>query len=146
MAAQGFEDIPGERYEVVSQLGTGAFGSVYKAQDTFLNRAVAVKSIRLDTSLDPEQRKALNKRFILEAQVAAQLQHTNIVTIHDIMFTPDTGFIVMEFIEGSTLQSLMEKNQLRSPAPSTSPPRSHARSSTRTRTKSSIATSSRRTS
>ncbi len=112
VAAQGFEDIPGERYEVVSQLGTGAFGSVYKAQDTFLNRAVAVKSIRLDTSLDPEQRKALNKRFIREAQVAAQLQHTNIVTIHDIMFTPDTGFIVMEFIEGSTLQSLMEKNQL----------------------------------
>ena len=112
VAAQGFENIPGERYEVVSQLGTGAFGSVYKAQDTFLNRAVAVKSIRLDTSLDPEQRKSLNKRFIREAQVAAQLQHTNIVTIHDIMFTPDTGFIVMEFIEGSTLQSLMEKNQL----------------------------------
>ena len=112
VAAQGFENIPGERYEVVSQLGTGAFGSVYKAHDTFLNRAVAVKSIRLDTSLDPEQRKALNKRFVREAQVAAQLQHTNIVTIHDIMFTPDTGFIVMEFIEGSTLQSLLEKNQL----------------------------------
>ena len=110
--AQGFAQIPGERYEVVSRLGTGAFGSVYKAQDTFLNRAVAVKNIRLDTSLDPEQRKALNKRFIREAQVAAQLQHTNIVTIHDIMFTPDTGFIVMEFIEGSTLQSLLEKNQL----------------------------------
>ena len=109
---QGFEQIPGERYEIVSQLGTGAFGSVYKAQDSFLNRAVAVKSIRLDTTLDPEQRKALNKRFIREAQVAAQLQHTNIVTIHDIMFTPDTGFIVMEFIEGSTLQFLMEENQL----------------------------------
>lgn len=107
-----FERIPGERYEVVSQLGTGAFGSVYKAQDSFLNRAVAIKSIRLDTTLDPEQRKALNKRFIREAQVAAQLQHTNIVTIHDIMFTPDTGFIVMEFIEGSTLQFLMEENQL----------------------------------
>ena len=109
---QGFERIPGERYEVVSQLGTGAFGSVYKAQDSFLNRAVAIKSIRLDTTLGPKQRTVLNKRFIREAQVAAQLQHTNIVTIHDIMFTPDTGFIVMEFIEGSTLQFLMEENQL----------------------------------
>jgi serine/threonine protein kinase len=109
---EGIEQIPGERYEVVCELGTGAFGSVYRAQDTFLNRSVAVKSIRLDTSLDPEQRKALNKRFIREAQVAAQLQHANIVTIHDIIFTPDTGFIVMEFIEGSTLQSLIEKNPL----------------------------------
>lgn len=110
--AGAFEKIPGERYEVVDRLGTGAFGSVYKAQDTFLNRSVAVKSIRLHTSLDPEQRKALNKRFIREAQVAAQLQHANIVTIHDIMFTPDTGFIVMEYIEGSTLQSLLSENQL----------------------------------
>ncbi|HEY7819250.1 MAG TPA: serine/threonine-protein kinase, partial [Vicinamibacteria bacterium] len=107
-----FEQIPGGRYEVVDRLGTGAFGSVYQAQDTFLNRLVAIKSIRLDTSLDPEQRKALNKRFIREAQVAAQLHHPNIVTIHDILFTPETGFIVMEFIEGRTLQSLLKSEQL----------------------------------
>lgn len=110
--AAAFEEIPGDRYEVVDRLGDGAFGSVYRAQDTFLNRPVAIKSIRLDTSLDAEQRKALNKRFIREAQVAAQLQHANIVTIHDIMFTPDTGFIVMEYIEGSTLQSLLSENRL----------------------------------
>jgi serine/threonine protein kinase len=64
-----FEQMPGGRYEIVARLGTGAFGSVYRAQDTFLNRPVAVKSIRLDTTLDPEHRKALNKRFIREAQV-----------------------------------------------------------------------------
>jgi serine/threonine protein kinase len=85
---------------------------VYRAQDTFLNREVAVKSIRLDTTLDPEHRKALNRRFIREAQVAAQLHHPNIVTIHDIIFTPETGFIVMEFIEGTTLQSLLKKERL----------------------------------
>jgi serine/threonine protein kinase len=106
------EKIPGERYEILSRLGTGAFGSVYQALDTFLNRLVAVKSIRLDTTLDPEHRKALNKRFIREAQVAAQLHHPNIVTIHDIIFTPDTGFIVMEFIEGRTLQSLLKEQRL----------------------------------
>jgi serine/threonine protein kinase len=110
--ADTFEPIPGGRYEVLERLGTGAFGSVYQAQDTFLNRLVAIKSIRLDTSLDPEQRKALNKRFIREAQVAAQLHHPNIVTIHDILFTPETGFIVMEFIEGRTLQSLLKTERL----------------------------------
>jgi serine/threonine protein kinase len=109
---ESFEQLPGGRYEIVSRLGTGAFGSVYQAQDTFLNRPVAVKSIRLDTTLDPEHRKALNKRFIREAQVAAQLHHPNIVTIHDILFTPETGFIVMEFIEGRTLQSLLKKERL----------------------------------
>jgi len=104
--------MPGGRYEIVERLGTGAFGSVYRAQDTFLNRPVAVKSIRLDTTVDPEHRKALNKRFIREAQVAAQLHHPHIVTIHDILFTPETGFIVMEFIEGRTLQSLLKSEQL----------------------------------
>jgi serine/threonine protein kinase len=109
---ESFEQMPGGRYEIVARLGTGAFGSVYQAQDTFLNRPVAVKSVRLDTTLDPEHRKALNKRFIREAQVAAQLHHPNIVTIHDILFTPETGFIVMEFIEGRTLQSLLKAERL----------------------------------
>ncbi|HLE70212.1 MAG TPA: protein kinase [Vicinamibacteria bacterium] len=109
---ESFEQMPGGRYEIVARLGTGAFGSVYHAQDTFLNRPVAVKSIRLDTTLDPEHRKALNKRFIREAQVAAQLHHPNIVTIHDILFTPETGFIVMEFIDGRTLQSLLKAERL----------------------------------
>jgi serine/threonine protein kinase len=107
-----FEEIPGGRYEIASRLGTGAFGSVYQAHDTFLNRLVAVKSIRMDTTLDPEHRKALNKRFIREAQVAAALHHPNIVTIHDIIFTPETGFIVMEFIEGQTLQSVLKSGRL----------------------------------
>jgi serine/threonine protein kinase len=109
--SEPFEQMPGGRYEIVERLGTGAFGFVYRAQDTFLNRPVAVKSIRLDTTLDPEHRKALNKRFIREAQVAAQLHHPNIVTIHDILFTPETGFIVMEFIEGRTLQSLLKSER-----------------------------------
>ena len=100
------------RYKVLGRLGVGAFGSVLKARDTFLNRSVAIKSIRLDTSLDTDQRQALNKRFVREAQVAAQLHHPNIVTIHDIIFTPETGFIVMELIEGSTLQDVMESQKL----------------------------------
>ncbi len=111
-ALSELEKVPGDRYEILGRLGVGAFGSVLKAQDTFLNRFVAIKSIRLDTSLEPDQRKALNKRFIREAQVAAQLHHPNIVTIHDIIFTPETGFIVMEFIEGSTLQEVMESQKL----------------------------------
>ena len=105
-------EIPGGRYEVTRCLGYGAFGAVHEALDTFLSRTVAIKSIRLDTSLDPARRAAMNKRFVREAQVAAQLQHANIVTIHDIMFEPGVGFIVMEFIEGSTLRSLLETRKL----------------------------------
>ena len=108
----GFEKIPGDRYEVVGRLGAGAFGSVCKAIDTFLNRPVAIKSIRLDMTLDGEQRKTLNRRFLREAQVAAQLHHPNIVTIYDIMFSSDTGFLVMEYIEGRTLQALLRKQRL----------------------------------
>jgi len=106
------EEIPGGRYDIVSLIGTGAFGSVYKALDTFLNRAVAIKTIGLDPSIGSARRAALSKRFIREAQVAAQLQHANIVTIHDIIFTPQTGFIVMEFIEGETLQSLLAEKKI----------------------------------
>ncbi len=107
-----FEEIPGGRYEIVELIGVGAFGSVYKALDTFLNRFVAIKSIRLDPAVDPSHRSALSKRFIREAQVAAQLQHNHIVTIHDIVFTPAVGFIVMEFIQGETLQGILSEKRI----------------------------------
>lgn len=107
-----FETIPGKRYEVLSRVGTGSFGAVYKARDTFLSRSVAIKSIRLDTSVEPERREALNRRFLREAQVSAQLSHPNIVTIHDVMITDETGFLVMEFIEGTTLRSLLDQKTI----------------------------------
>ncbi len=101
MAIQG---VCGERYQVVSKLGTGAFGEVYKADDTLLNRTVAIKRIRLDSLADENETEDARRRFLREAQVAAQLQHSNIVTIFDIIAGPQLSLIVMEFVEGITLR------------------------------------------
>jgi serine/threonine-protein kinase len=98
-------ELVGARYQVLSKLGVGAFGEVYKAQDTVLKRTVAIKRIRLDSLADPAQLDDAQARFLREAQTAAVLSHPHVVTIHDIQ--EKAGFIVMEFIEGVTLQSVL---------------------------------------
>ena len=103
----------GDRYKVISKLGMGAFSDVYKARDTILNRTVAIKRIRLDACDDPAELDELKSRFLREAQVAAQLQHPNIVTIYDILATEGMTFIVMELVDGVTLKSeLASKERL----------------------------------
>jgi serine/threonine-protein kinase len=100
-------EVLGNRYRIVAKLGAGAFGEVYKAQDTLLHRTVAIKRIRMDAFTDEGQLEEVKERFLREAKVAAQLSHPNIVTIHDIHWSRDLSFIVMEFIEGQTLQKLL---------------------------------------
>ncbi len=97
----------GERYQVLARLGTGAFGEVYRAHDRVLSRDVAIKRVRLEAFVEPGQLEEVKARFLREAQVAARLRHPNIVTTHDIVSSPSTSFIVMELIEGRTLQSLL---------------------------------------
>ena len=109
--ANGFDTkdhIPGGRYHIVERLSTSALGAVYKALDTILDRPVAIKCVRLDTPFAERTPDELRERFVREARIVARLQHANIVTIHDIVATPDRGFIIMEFIEGRTLESLNE--------------------------------------
>jgi serine/threonine-protein kinase len=100
----------GERYRAVGRLGAGAFGEVYRAHDSVLGRDVAIKRIRLEAFVEPAQLEDVKRRFLREAQVAARLRHPNIVTTHDIVATPET-FIVMELVEGQTLQSLLQSRQ-----------------------------------
>ncbi len=108
--------IPGGRYHIVERLSTGAIGAVYKALDTILDRPVAVKCVHLDTPFADQGPDELRERFVREARIAARLQHPNIVTIHDIVATNDRGFIIMEFIEGQSLESLLSgKNRLALP-------------------------------
>jgi serine/threonine protein kinase len=104
-------DALGDRYEILSELGEGSFGSVYRARDKTLNRIVAVKSVRLDMSPDSSIQADLRKRFLREAQVAAQLRHTNIVMIHDIASTPRASLIIMEFVDGVTLRSILQSEK-----------------------------------
>jgi len=99
------------QYELTERLGVGGMGEIFKAQDTRLNRTVAVKVLPSTKADDPERRK----RFLLEAQAASGLNHPSIITIHDVISEGDTEFMVMEFIPGKTLNDLIPKGGLRVP-------------------------------
>jgi tRNA A-37 threonylcarbamoyl transferase component Bud32 len=87
------------RYELGELLGTGAFGSVWRARDTELGREVAVKIPRSGQFLEPAE----EERFLREARSASRLQHPGIVAIHDIGRDQDTLYIVSELVIGTTL-------------------------------------------
>ncbi len=92
-------------YRILSELGRGGMGVVYKAQDTVLERTVALKVMRAD--LLGEQ-PAYRARFLQEARSAASLSHPNIATIFEANEVDGTMFIAMEFIEGASLRTLLE--------------------------------------
>jgi serine/threonine protein kinase len=100
----------GGRYHIQSKVGTGAFADVYEAHDAVLDRTVAIKQFRLDRFAYPNKIEDLKKRILREAQVAAQLHHSNIVTTHDIILTDERCVIVMEFVDGVTLEAILEKH------------------------------------
>ena len=104
---EAVSDALGERYEILGKLGAGAFGEVYEARDTSLGRKVAIKRIRLDTLAEGPELEEVKQRFLHEAQVAARLKHPNVVTIHDIAARGTSSFMVMELVEGQTLQALL---------------------------------------
>ena len=102
----------GKRYDILDKLGAGAIAEVYRAQDTALDREVAIKVFTLETLAYPENMDNLKERFIREAKVAAQLHHPNIVTTYDIVSTEEVNVLVMEFVKGVTLQSVMASKKL----------------------------------
>jgi eukaryotic-like serine/threonine-protein kinase len=93
------------KYEIVSELGQGGMGVVYKARDPFIGRMVALKTITPELVSDPE----ILKRFYREAQSAGTLQHPNIVTIFDLGEADGRPYIAMEFVEGESLQNIINR-------------------------------------
>jgi len=105
-------DALGNRYELLEKVGAGAVAEVYKAQDTALDRLVAIKYFSLETLAYPGQMDHLQERFTREARVAAGLHHANIVTTFDIICKDDVNLLVMEFVKGVTLQSVISSKKL----------------------------------
>lgn len=94
-----------DRYEIVSKIGAGGMSDVYKAKDHILGRFVAIKVLRPEFSED----RSFVAKFRTEAQSAAGLEHPNIVNIYDVGSEEGLYYIVMEYVEGITLKTYVEK-------------------------------------
>lgn len=95
----------GGRYQLVERIGGGGMAIVFKAKDLFLNRTVAMKVLRPQYSIDED----FVQRFRREAQAVASLSHPNVVSVYDVGQEDDTHFMVMEYIEGSTLKDVINE-------------------------------------
>lgn len=94
------------RYEILSALGQGAMGVVYKAVDPMLDRTVAIKTIKFDQT--SEESAGFEERFYREAKSAGRLNHPNIVTIYDVGKSDNTAYIAMELLEGNLLKDFLD--------------------------------------
>jgi serine/threonine-protein kinase len=95
-------------YEILSALGAGGMGEVYKARDTRLDRSVAIKVLAPEIAGDPD----LRARFEREARAVAALDHTHICGIYDVGEANGTHFIVMPYLDGQTLAARLERGPL----------------------------------
>jgi predicted ATPase len=103
--------VPGEKlgpYEILSPLGVGGMGEVYRARDTRLGRTVAIKVLPEHLS----QKADLRQRLESEARTISRLSHPNICTLHDIGHQSGKDFLVLEFVEGTTLRQLLASGSL----------------------------------
>src|SRR3989454_484065 len=94
-------------YRIVSRIGGGSMGEVYLAQDTKLDRKIALKILPADLAANRDRME----RFVREAKSAAALNHPNIATIHEISESDGVNFIAMEFIDGATLREKIHQEQ-----------------------------------
>src|SRR5258708_18522491 len=96
------------RYEIQSALGAGGMGEVYRARDTRLDRTVAVKILPHHLSDNPEARQ----RFDREARAISSLNHPHICVLHDVGSQDGTDYLVMEYVQGESLEARLKKGPL----------------------------------
>ncbi len=99
------------RYRILDELGRGATGVVYRAQDPAIGRIIAIKTIRLSDFTDEAERERLRERLFREAQSAGILSHPNIVTIYDISEENGLAYIFMEFVDGPPLEKILNSTE-----------------------------------
>ncbi|MFZ0450411.1 MAG: serine/threonine-protein kinase, partial [Desulfatiglandaceae bacterium] len=100
------------RYEILSELGQGAMGMVYKARDPKINRMVAIKTIRFSDEFGDEKIKEVKERFFKEAELAGKLSHPSIISIYDVGEDYDLTYMAMELLEGKDLEHFCHKDTL----------------------------------
>ena len=110
------ETLVADRYALRSQLGRGAMGTVWLAQDELLKRPVAVKEIDVPPGFTPAERSALEARMLREARAAARLTHPGAVSVFDVVEHHDRPWIVMEYVDAPTLQEQVESSGPLAPA------------------------------
>src|SRR5262245_47865410 len=96
-------------YKILSRLGAGGMGEVYRARDTRLDRTVALKILPLGVAADAERMR----RFVREAKAASALNHPNVATIYEIGQADGVNFIAMEYVEGQTLAARIDGHPLK---------------------------------
>ncbi|MEU2625892.1 serine/threonine-protein kinase [Kitasatospora sp. NPDC007106] len=97
----------GGRYRLEQPLGRGSMGQVWQGRDLHLGRAVAVKTVAAELVTGPEDRAYALRRFEREARAAAALDHANIAMVHDADITGTTCWLVMQLVDGATLDLLL---------------------------------------
>src|SRR5258708_27706673 len=97
------------RYKVQESIGFGAMGAVYKAFDPLIKRTLAIKTIRLDIPRQSPQYRSFIERFYHEARISGTLSHPNIVTLFDIGEEGGLPYLAMEYVEGETIASILER-------------------------------------
>src|SRR5262245_27289754 len=95
-------------YEVLAPIGAGGMGEVYRARDTRLDRTVAIKVLSAELSSNPD----LRQRFEREARAVSSLNHPNICTLHDIGHQDGVDYLVLEYLEGESLNERLESGPL----------------------------------
>jgi eukaryotic-like serine/threonine-protein kinase len=95
------------RYLIVEMLGRGGMGVVYRAYDPDLDRAIALKMVRVDAADSTRERA----RLLREAQAMARLSHPNVITVHDVGILEGSVFVAMEYVEGTTLKAWLAERK-----------------------------------
>ncbi|WP_067453378.1 serine/threonine-protein kinase [Actinomadura macra] len=98
------------RYRLLSVVGRGGMGTVWRARDETLDRDVAVKEVVLHISLDAAERENRHRRTLREARASARLNHPGVVTVHDVVDEDDRPWIVMELVRARSLQDVVDED------------------------------------
>jgi serine/threonine protein kinase len=100
------------KYEIIREIGKGATSAVYQALDPFQNRLVAIKLVFPEVLVDKDHGRRYRKLFVTEASLAGKLSHPHIVAIYDAVAEDEASYIVMEYVDGTTLEQYTRHDRL----------------------------------